>query len=216
MKISRRVIIAFLLAALLIPAGWLFWPFVLNDILKPIALVAWLLLRIFVLSIDQHVFWAAIIFAGLFFLYRLLSKSQMPLPAEEFLESNETVNTIRSWRSRFFLNNNNIGDDKFLKRDLASLLSSLYASRHHSSTNYEIYDALEKGQIPLPEQIHSFLFPERPREPEQPLKRLLQSIRRAPRKWKRRWTGQETAETYRMIDEVLKYMETSLESKNDL
>jgi hypothetical protein len=216
MSTSRRVIIACLFTALILLTGWFFWPFVLNEVLKPIATVAWLLLRIFVLSIDQHVFWAAIIFAGLFFLYRLLSKSQMPLPAEEFPESNETINTIGSWRTRFFLNNQNIGDDKSLKRDLAYLLSSLYASKQHSSTNYKIYDALEKGQIPLPEQIHTFLFPEKPREPEQPLKRLLQSICRAPRKWIRRWTGQETAEIYQMIDEVLKYMETSLESKNDL
>ena len=31
----------------------------------------------------------------------------------------------------------------------------------------------------------------------------------------RRWTGQETAEHYRMIDEVLSFMETSMEMKND-
>jgi hypothetical protein len=211
MKTSQRVIIAFLFAVLILLTGWLFWPFVLNDILKPIATVAWLLLRIFVLSIDQHVFWVAIIFAGLFFLYRLLSRSQIALPEEESPGWNETINSIGYWRSRFLLNNSNIGDDRFLKKELAHLLASLYTSKQHTSTKFEIYDALEKGQIPLPEHIHTFLFPERPQEPEQLIKKLIQSIRRAPRKWIRRWTGQETAERYRMVDEVLKFMETSME-----
>jgi hypothetical protein len=216
MSTSRRLIIGMLLGALILLVGWLYWPFVLNDILKPIATVAWLLLRIFVLSIDQHVFWAAIIFAGLFFLYRLLSKGKMPLPPEEFLESNETINTIEYWRSRFFLNNNNIRDEKSLKQQLAFLLSSLYASKQHTSTNFEIYAAFEKGLIHLPVRIRSFLFPEKTQEAERSLQRWLQSIHKATRKWIRQWTGQETAERYQMVDEVLQYMETSLEDKNDV
>ncbi len=216
MNTSKRLIIAFLFAALLLLAGWLFWPFVFNDILKPIATVVWLLLRIFVLSIDQTVFWTAIIFAGLFFLYRLLSKSQIALPSEESLEWIETINSFEYWRSQFLLNNSNFGDDRFLKKELAHLLASLYTSKQHASTKFEIYDALEKGQIPLPEHIHTFLFPEKPQEPEQIIKKLLLSVRRTPRKWIRRWTGQETAERYRMVDEVLNFMETSLEIKNDV
>ena len=31
----------------------------------------------------------------------------------------------------------------------------------------------------------------------------------------RRWTGQETAEHYRMIDETLSFIEKSMEMKND-
>jgi hypothetical protein len=132
------------------------------------------------------------------------------------LEWNETNNTIGYWRSWFLLNNSNIGDDRFLKKELAHLLASLYTSKQHTSTKFEIFDALQIGQIPLPEHIHTFLFPEKPKEPEQPIKKLLLSIRRAPRKWIRRWTGQETAERYRMVDEVLNFMETSLEINNDV
>jgi hypothetical protein len=143
-----------------------------------------------------------------------LAKSKISAPAEEALESNETLNTIEYWHHRFLFNNN-ISDEKSLKRELAFLLSSQYASRAHASANFEIYAAYEKGLISLPEQIHSFLFPEKQPEPEKPLTRLLHSMRIKTRKRIRRWTGQDRAEQYRMIDEVLKYMETSLEGKND-
>ena len=71
------------------------------------------------------------------------------------------------------------------------------------------------ASFPCPEHIHTFLFPDEPEKSKRSLEKLIQSIRTAPRKWIRRWTGQETAEHYRMIDEVLSFMETSLEMKND-
>jgi hypothetical protein len=41
----------------------------------------------------------------------------------------------------------------------------------------------------------------------------LQSIEKTPRKWIRQWTGREKTEHYQMIDEVLSFMEASLEIK---
>jgi hypothetical protein len=78
-----------------------------------------------------------------------------------------------------------------------------------------LYDALERGEIPLPEHIHAFLFPDKQKKSVRSLNKLIQSIRAAPRKWMRRWTGQDTAECYRMIDEVLCFMEESMEMKDD-
>jgi hypothetical protein len=167
------------------------------------------------LSIDQKYFWAAIIFAVLVFLYRLLPRGESTIPSGEFVDSNETTNTIRYWRSVFLYTEDSVRDNKNLKRGLAHILTSLYASKQHTSTSYGVYDALQKGEIPLPEHIHTFLFPEEPQKSGQSIKKLLQSIRKTSRKWIRRWTGQEVAEHYQLIDEVLCFMETSLEMKND-
>lgn len=215
MKLSRRMLIGFSFIALLLLAGILFWPFTYNEIIKPIALVAWVLLRIYVLSIDQHIYWTVIILLALVFLYRLLSPGLAIPPSEEMLESNETINTLGYWRTRFNLNDATPTDEKALRRELTHLLASHYASKSHMETSFGIFDALQRGEIPLPEHIRDFLFPEKAPVAGHPIKRLLQSIRNAPLKWIRRWTGEERAKQYRMIDEVLRYLETSLEIKNE-
>jgi hypothetical protein len=129
------------------------------------------------------------------------------------------MRTLDYWRNLFNLIDQHVQDDKMLKKELARLLLSLYATKQHTSADFRLYDALQQGEIPLPEQIHAFLFPEEPQPVGHSfimnIRKLVQSIRNTPRKWLRRWTGQETAERYRMIDETLCFMETSLEMKND-
>jgi hypothetical protein len=215
MNISRRMVISLLFVTIIFFAGMLFWPFILNDIIKPIALVTWLLLRIFVLSIDQKYYWAAIIFVVAVFIYRLLPQDESAISSGEFGDSNETINTIEYWRSVFTLTDGSAHDDKTLKRGLVDLLTTLYASKEHTLSHFEIYEALQKGEISLPENIHKFLFLEEPKESGNAITKFFQSIRKTPRKWLRRWTGQEAAEHYRLIDEVLCFMETSLEMKNN-
>jgi hypothetical protein len=215
MNKSTRLGFFLLLVIILLFVGVFFWPFILNEIIRPAALVVWLFLRIFVLSIGQSLYWIAIIFAVLVFLARFLSRSHSPLPPDESLDPNKTIESIRYWRIRFSLTTNSPRDQINIKRELAHLLASLYESKQRTSINFEIYDALQRGQIPLPDHLHTFLFPEEPQESGRSIKKLLESIRQLPRKWIRRWTGQETAEQYRMIEEVLGFMETSLEIKND-
>ena len=95
------------------------------------------------------------------------------------------------------------------------MLASIYASKQRVQTSYEIVEALRDGQIPLPEHIHTFLFPEGSHRSGPSIKNVLLTIRHAPSKWMRRWTGQSAAEKYRNIEQVLSFMENSLEIKND-
>jgi hypothetical protein len=217
MKFSRRMIVSILLIVLVLLFGMFFWPFILNNIITPIALTAWLFLRIFVLSIDQQYYWGAIILVVVVFLIRLLFDDPTPNPPDppgDSLDANDTVRTIEYWRSRFTLTNPTIYDDKALKRELIHLVASLYASKQRSSPSFIIYEALQWGQIPLPDHIHTFLFPDEPVESTRSFKELMRSVRETPRKRIRRWTGQETKEYHRMIDEILSFMETSLEIEN--
>ena len=68
MNISKRLVIVVFLLLIILFVGLLFWPFVLDDIIAPASLVVWILLRIFVLSIDQKYYWGAAIFITAFFL----------------------------------------------------------------------------------------------------------------------------------------------------
>ena len=214
MKLSRRTIVSILFTVLVLLFGIFFWPFVLNEILTPIALTAWLFLRIFVLSIDQNCYWGVMIFAVAILLFRRLFDVPNPEQRANIPDENDTIGTIKYWRSMFTLINPSVYDDQALKRELIHLVASLYASKQRASPSFIFYDALQRGEIPLPDRVHSFLFPEEPQESTQPFKEFMRSVRETPRKWIRRWTGQETKEYHRMIDEILSFMETSLEMEN--
>ena len=210
MKFSRRVVILLLVAATVLFVGLLFWSFIRNNILEPTAAALWLLLRILVLSIDQKYFWYTAIFLAVIFLFRLLRQEQPSIQSDAYPDTNATILNIGYWRVLFTYNDQDVRDEKILRRELTRLLTALYASN-----DFRVYEALQGGRIPLPENIHTFLFPAEPQESGGPIKRLLQSIQQIPRKWIRQWTGREKAEYYRMIDEVLDFVETSLEIKND-
>jgi hypothetical protein len=219
-RLSRALVIGGFFLLVILFVGLLFWPFILNEIIKPTSLAVWVLLRIFVLSVDQEYYWVAIIFITSIFLYlRLLPPSHPTMQSEDFQHSNATMRTLDYWRSLFNLIDQRVQDDEMLKKELARLLLSLYATKQRTLADFRLYDALQQGKIPLPEQMHAFLFPEEPQPAGRSLiantRRLVQSIRNTPRKWIRRWTGQEAAERYRMVDEILCFMETSLEMKND-
>jgi hypothetical protein len=195
--------------------GLLFWPFIMNEIITPTSLVIWLLLRMFVLSIGQQYYWGAIILVVFLFLIRILPQSQNSIQSDDYLDSNATIKSIGYWRSIFTLTDSAIRDEKIVKRELMRLLLSLYATKQRTSANFGLYEAIQQGEIPIPERIHLFLFPIEPEKPKRTLRALSQSIRGSVQKWFRHWNGQETAENTIMIDEVLSFMETSLEMKND-
>jgi type IV secretory pathway VirB3-like protein len=215
MNTSKRVVISLLLAAILLFLGVLFWPFVVNNILRPSALAVWLLLRILVLSIHQQYYWYAIIFAAFLFLFRLLPKQQPDTRSDIYAKTNPTIINLGYWRGLFTYSGLNIRDEKSIKRELVHLLTSLYATKHSTSNNWMIYDALQQGKIPLPVNINAFLFPQDPPRTGGLVKRFFLSFRKSLRNWIRRQTGQEKAEHYQMIDEVLHFMETALEIKHD-
>jgi hypothetical protein len=209
------VVISLLVGVIVLFVGMLFWPFILNNIIEPTAVAVWLLLRILVLSIDQKYFWYAVIVLAVIFLFRLLRQGQHSIQSTACPDTNATILNIGYWRVLFTYNDQDVRDEKILKRELMRLVTSLYASKQSASNDFRVYDALQQGRIPLPENIHTFLFPAESQESSRSMKSLFQSIQKTSRKWIRQWTGREKAEYYRMIDEVLNFVETSLEIKND-
>jgi hypothetical protein len=215
MNSPKRVVISLLITTIVLFAALLFWPFLLDNILKPTALAVWLLLRILVLSIDQKYFWYASAFVAVVILFRFLLQEHTATQSDTYTETNVTIRNIRYWRIMFTYNDRNIRDEKTLKRELLELLTSLYVSKQSMSNHFAIHAALKQSEIPLPRHIQAFLFSEEPSGSDGSIKKLLQSVRKTPLTWVRRWTGQEKTEHYQMIDELLSFMEASLETNND-
>jgi hypothetical protein len=115
----------------------------------------------------------------------------------------------------FTLTNYENQNDRSLKRELIRLLVSFYASQDRSSDNFKIFDELSRRVIPLPQNIHAFLFLDEPKRSKLSLKEILFGIRNIPGKWMRRWTGREKEMHFQKLNEVLSFLETSLEIKNE-
>ena len=129
MQLSRQAVVSVLFVASILLGGILFWPIIFNEIITPAALVVWLFLRVFVLSIDQKYYWGAIIIIEFVFLLRLPPLGAAPVPSDEHPEANEAIETIRYWRSIFTLTDVSAHDEKILKQELVHLVAALYASK---------------------------------------------------------------------------------------
>ncbi len=95
----QRYLLIVLFAGCLLLLGLVFQGFVLAEIVLPLATVLWLLLRIFVLSIDQQVYWWALIgLAAIIVVSRLLRQTgpvQPDRPPEESL----ALEQVLRWHS---------------------------------------------------------------------------------------------------------------------
>ena len=213
MQHSRQLVVSILFMASILLGAVLFWPFISNEIITPAALAAWLFLRVFVLSIDQKYYWGAIIFVAFVFLLRL-PPGPVSIPLDEQPQANEAIETIRYWRSIISLTDVSAHEERILKQELVRLVAALYASKQRVLPGFLFYEALERGEIPLPDRIHAFLFPDKPEEAARSATQWLRQAWELPRKWVRRWKGQEAAEYTRMIEETMRFVEASLEIEN--
>jgi len=221
-KRLRYLLFAFSIGLLLL-LTLLFRQFVLAGILLPAATAVWLILRIFVLGIHQQVIWWGVIFLSAIMAIRGFyrrSAVDFRIPASD---SNPEVDRVSTWRESIRLNvRAAVGEDLF-RRDLMWLFTSLYSSRQQGEAKYKIREAILNRQISLPESIFAFLFlaprptPKRSfvRHPFERLRLKIESSVRPFQRWVRRRTGRETSDYVSSIDEVLTFMETSLEMRHE-
>lgn len=216
MSKSRLILLFLAILVLIFVLGILFWPFVLANIVTPVALLVWVMLRIFVLSIDQKILWALLAFSALVLTLRRLSH-EVKIPEQyQPPEGNATLRKVELWRHFIQFSPDEVGEQEAIRRELSRLLVSLYTTRQSGSTFIEVSEALQQRQIPLPDPVYTFLFSKREAGARRrSLNQRLGSLRLAPQKYFRRWTGREAADYYRSIDAVLTFMETSLEIKHD-
>ncbi len=218
MKISRRTVltIAFILGLFLV-VGFSFPAFVQDNFITPLALVLLLCWRI-LQSVDQQVYWIALIFAVM--MYALIRLYRSILGSDTFEQTqsgdlNAALEQIRHWRTSIRLTDFKIDRSNILAHNLATMLAALYASKQLHITQYEIYSALEQREMPLPEPVYTFLFPAQSSGAKRSIKQILRSLRDIPRQRIRRWTGREKAEYYQLLDQVLKFMEAVMENEHD-
>jgi hypothetical protein len=222
-RTRQRALISFLVVAACLIAALLFWPYLLTNVIQPVATVVWLMLRLFVLSIDQLVYWWLLVAGIVIYLtYRLLRLSSAPPASGESFETGSPLDPVILWQASIQAGEQQSAESP-VKHRLTWLLSNTYASRQQASPSYQIREAFEQRQIPIPDPIYEFLFPAGAaqvkysllKDPLRATGQALAAARRKVRTGLRRWSGREKADYYRAIDEVLSMMESSLEIPHD-
>jgi len=202
--------------------GLSFPRFFFEKLLAPTATALWLLLRLTVLAIDQQSYWWGLILmaaigASGFLLRRAMADSAAP--AEPGAAA---IDPPPSGRSSILRNAQSSPATDSLRKDLVSLLASLYSAPYRGFAKYQARDALKAKRIALPEGVRGFLFASGEPKPEVP------SILADPLGWARaasvslsRAVGAlkpartKAKEYLRSVDEALSFIERKMESTDE-
>lgn len=193
--------------------GILFHDFIFVNMIKPVALAFWTFRRV-LLSVNQKIYWGLLIFIALIMVYFRLPKPSIEEELDVPTNPNATMREINSWRMSISLTSNEIEKFNSLKQDLGWMLASLLASNQPEKAQWKIYDAMKGRQIPLPQPVYDFLFPDESFIDKRSFKQFLLTIRKIPGTLVRRWTGRELAEYYQSIETVLTFMESLKETNH--
>lgn len=186
-------------------------PWLRANLLSPLALAVWLLLRVLVLSIHQAVWWGALILTALgllgLALFRRARLVHLPEPALRL----PGAHPLETWR--WVVEETagglpplpTIGWNAFVQ-----LVVSLRSLERRVPPDYRLHDALRAGQVPLPPEVHAFLFPP-PRTRPRGVAGVLRRWMGAPGRALRRLTGRDRAERLRALSSLLSFLERSLE-----
>jgi len=214
-KFKRYALLALILITLAF-LGVVGYPYLMSSIITPLATATWLFLRLFVLSIDQKYYWGAVIILGVLLAARRFLAGVEITETSSPLQANSTLQKIDIWRMDILFAVNEGVDRSNICRELSKLLVTMYTSRQQKASALETLEALKQRQLPVPDRVHDFLFPDVPEKPAGLLLwRYLQSIRSSFWKRMRQWTGRESRDYYQAFEETIAFMENSLEINHD-
>lgn len=214
MKRSRQILFGILLLILLFLAGILLRSVIQEAIVKPVALLLWVGRRLLA-SIDQVVYWTGLILIGLFLAIVRMIAPPTDMGATGNSGGHNLLKDMHQWRNLILMTRNETAHPNLLTQNLATLLKNVYASRQPNLIPWQVYDALDQGDIPLPDSIRAFLSINPVENHQISLLQRLQRIRMAPGRWVRHWTRQDVSDYYASITEVISFLEQQLESEDD-
>ncbi len=203
MNKARRFALFFFILGLILFLGLVFSGWVLPNIIQPAAEAVWLFMRMFILSVDQELYWYLLSIAGfIWVIYRLTRRDAPVIPVENILRK-EALSNLNSWQKALVSSKHDGSGRSIARRKILQLLISHYQARQRNSTQLEIRQALEQRQLPLPDSVYIFLFPPEPQAPRRP---SLPAVYQLFWRWYHRIAGREDIEFGQMVDELIDFM----------
>jgi hypothetical protein len=188
----------------------LFWPFIYSNIITPLSLSIWLMLRLTVLNIDQKIIWFVMILANIFYLViRINSVETFHEDKTVWLEKNSYIKNLELWKYYFSSEKNSSLDTNNLRKKLLEILVTAYAAKMRVQVNYKLYDRFRNKEILVPENIYAFLIDDGKKR-----KKGRSSGTYGPAELLDILTGRSKKDYNRKIEESLNFLENYLEMKD--
>lgn len=207
----RRLAVLLLTGGAALALGVAAWPFLYARLVAPLALLSWLLLRLFVLSLDERLVW--LILTGAVPVALLLALRERIAASPTTAVRNPVVrgHPVDVWRA--LVEESALGGRRrraFGWDGLVQLAVSQQALYLRVPADYRLHHRLRTGEVPLPPHLHAFLFPPAPAT-EPGLRSRIRRILQAPARTLDHLSGRERAAFLWNADEFLTFLEGSLE-----
>jgi len=189
-----------------------FRPFLQTNIVEPLVLVIWLIFRV-IASVDQKIYWGILVFLSCYLIIRnFVVKTESSTGFAKTLPK-EPVRGVEFWRSAFESATYEKENFHLLRQNMKDLLVSAVMQKEHL-TNTQAQTALDDKQLPLPDSVYAFIYP--PKSSGNSWGKNFNSwVAQHIPVALRRWNSGAAREHYQSINEVLQWMETYLEMKNE-
>jgi hypothetical protein len=215
MKTAWRTLFIIFLVGLAFLGAYLFRAFLLDNFVRPLALVFWMVWRLLG-SVDQATYWTLLVAVPPVYVFvRMFRHLLTENVSDSSIRPYNTPAAIDFWRTFILSTAGEKTAVNLLKRNMIEMLANMYTTSQPDIPYWQVYEGLESRQIPLPGHVYAFLFPPDPARGRPPVWKFFYNLRRSPAVWVRQWTGRAEAEYFRSLDELLAFMESSLEINHD-
>ncbi len=151
---TRWIILSAGLACLL-AAGMLFRHFLFENVIMPITLVLWAVMRVF-MTVDQEVYWVALVFVAFVFGLRLIPVRVAARSQPGVKESRQPAKRLEYWQDLIKKGAESRENQQILKKNLQDLMINVMAIEDQVNPN-AVREAFLRKNKDVPEEILSFL-----------------------------------------------------------
>ena len=211
MDAFKKNIFPILILTLLVGLLLGFHSFLMDNIVEPVALLFWAVWRI-ISSVDQHVYWfALIVFCAIFFI-RLIPSEKDNSINPLYNQTYKPPNRVEYWQ--ILIDESMLGKNKseYLRNRIKDLVITTISQVEQPATT-EVDEIIATGIPSLSPAARQYLFPPGDKHGTSPMKNHTNNTVFVP-KWLRRWQKKYTHQNNIVLDEILKWMETELEIKD--
>lgn len=189
-----------------------FRSFLMINIIEPIAAMFWAFWRI-ISSVNQNIYWVILIIFCAILVIRLVPAGNNNTTNSAYNYKHSSQSRVEYWQSLLTSATMEKDGIERLRSNLKELLQRIIDEEEQSNPTSSEKIAL-LGKTPLPISVQNFLFP-----PKQKLKTFFGGLQFQPLfstpRWFRRWATKFIQPDNASIDEVLKWMESTMEISHD-
>ena len=190
-----------------------FRSFLMINIIEPIATMLWIFWRIFY-SVNQNIYWAFLIIFCIILVIRLVPAGNGSSPKSAYSHKHGSQSRVEYWQSLFTDAMMEKHGVEYLRSNLKELLLRIIDKEGQSNLTSSEKIALLR-EVPLPISVQDFLLPPKQKHKIFSGGLQLHPLFSTPR-WFRKWVSKFTQPDNTLIEEVLKWMESTMEISHDI